>query len=109
MFLPNQPETERLALLFEEMAEAIQVIGKIQRHGFSSTHPEGGPSNRKLLEKELGDVLVAIDLALAAGDVAWSVIAERIPTKVEKLRYFTHFQPAALLDSIYTHDSDRSS
>lgn len=49
-------EAERLSLLLEEMGEAIQVIGKIQRHGYESCHPDGGESNRELLEEEIGHV-----------------------------------------------------
>lgn len=55
-------EAERLALLAEECGEVIQVIGKILRHGYESRHPDGGPTNRQLLEKELGDVFAACDL-----------------------------------------------
>lgn len=49
-------EAERLALLVEEMGEAQQSIGKILRHGYESRHPDGGPTNRETLERELGDV-----------------------------------------------------
>jgi NTP pyrophosphatase (non-canonical NTP hydrolase) len=50
-------EAERLAMLAEECAEVIQVIGKIQRHGYESDNPLfPGTTNRKLLGKELTDV-----------------------------------------------------
>lgn len=51
-------ETERLACLAEEMGEAIQVIGKILRHGYDSFSPKDPlqTTNRTLLERELGDV-----------------------------------------------------
>lgn len=49
-------EAERLALLAEECGEVIQAIGKVLRHGFESTHPDGGPTNRESLERECGDV-----------------------------------------------------
>lgn len=49
-------EAERLALLVEEMGEAQQAVGKILRHGYESRHPDGGPTNRETLERELGDV-----------------------------------------------------
>jgi hypothetical protein len=45
----NPAQAERLAILAEECGEIVQVIGKILRHGFESTHPEGGPTNRQLL------------------------------------------------------------
>lgn len=53
-------EAERLAILFEECAEVIQVVGKILRHGYESVHPNGGMNNRRLLEEELGHVEAAI-------------------------------------------------
>ena len=34
-------QIERLALLTEEMGEALQVIGKIQRHGYQAVGPDG--------------------------------------------------------------------
>lgn len=49
-------EIERLALLAEEMGEAIQAIGKVLRHGYESCHPTTGISNRETLTRELGDV-----------------------------------------------------
>ena len=62
-------EAELLALLLEEMGEAQQVIGKVLRHGYDSTHPDGGPDNRMLLEKEVGDVLAAVDLLVSEHDL----------------------------------------
>lgn len=49
---------ERLAMLFEECAEVIQIIGKIMRHGYNSYHPDDKThsTNRCLLAKELRDV-----------------------------------------------------
>ena len=63
-------EAERLALLLEEMGEAIQIIGKIQRHGYESFNPNTGPpDNRALLEKELGDVFHAVERMIWADDL----------------------------------------
>ncbi len=33
-------EAERLAMLAEEAAEVIQIVGKILRHGYASYHPD---------------------------------------------------------------------
>ena len=33
-------EDERLAMLAEECAEVIQIVSKIQRHGYDSWHPD---------------------------------------------------------------------
>lgn len=67
-------EAERLDLLAEECAEVIQAICKIKRHGYASRHPDGGPSNRQHLQKELGQVRLAIDLMLERGDISESEI-----------------------------------
>lgn len=62
-------EAEALALLSEECAEVVQVIGKIQRHGLHSHNPDDPAkgSNLALLHKELGDVLAAIEIGERIG------------------------------------------
>lgn len=60
-------QTEALAILAEECAEVVQVVGKILRHGLRSCHPDGGPDNRALLESECGDLLAALSIAEHAG------------------------------------------
>ena len=47
-------EVERLAVLAEEMGEAIQCIGIILRHGYESWNPavRASPNNRRMLEIE---------------------------------------------------------
>lgn len=58
----SHAQAEVLALLAEECAEVIQVVGKILRHGLESTHPKGGPVNQRLLAEEIGDVRAAVRL-----------------------------------------------
>lgn len=53
-------EDERLAILIEECAEVIQAATKIQRHGYESTDPDSGETNRAALERERGDLQGAI-------------------------------------------------
>ncbi len=71
----TKAEHERLAFTFEELAEAIQIVGKIMRHGYDSRNPDAEPgtlyagTNRELLEIELGDVEHAIYLLCSNGDV----------------------------------------
>jgi len=65
---------ERLAILMEEAAEVIQIIGKIQRHGYESRHPDGGPTNREMLEKEIGHVNYAVNLLWMKAEIAQSSI-----------------------------------
>lgn len=54
----TEAEKERLAMLAEECAEVIQVVGKILRHGYESYHPDDPQrvTNRDLLIKELADI-----------------------------------------------------
>lgn len=85
-------EAERLALLAEEMGEAIQVIGKILRHGYESKHPDGGPTNRESLERELGDVYAAMDLLGVSLDVDLHVIQEAADRKRERVQKYLHHQ-----------------
>lgn len=86
-------QTERLAMLAEECAEIIQVIGKILRHGYDSYHPDSpNVTNRDLLNREIVDVLSVIDR------VELLDLPERESTIEEawekKLRY-SHHQGAA--------------
>lgn len=86
-------EAERLAVLMEELAEAQQVIGKILRHGYESTHPDGGPSNREELQKELGDVRNAERMMIEAGDLDPAAIQLRAKAKELTIGQYLHHQP----------------
>lgn len=89
----NLSEAERLALLLEELGETQQIIGKILRHGYESynpIHPSG--SNREMLEKELGDVLFAIELMKLNGDIDEDSISEASKNKSLKIRQYLHHQ-----------------
>jgi NTP pyrophosphatase (non-canonical NTP hydrolase) len=89
-------EAERLALLLEELGEAQQVIGKILRHGYESVNPDlpppAGDTNRANLERELGDVLVAIGFLLDAGDIDEHLIEDRKRVKRHKVWQWLHHQ-----------------
>lgn len=74
----NQPfnkltdaEAERLAILAEELAEAIKVIGKILRHGYESVDPTGKETgtNKEQLQVELGHVDAQSTLMMIRGDL----------------------------------------
>ena len=90
----SSAEDERLSILLEEMGEALQIIGKIKRHGYDSRDPTktSSPTNRTMLEKELGDVLAAIKLMDVGQDVSLEGIEKRVPVKVAKLRRYHHHQ-----------------
>ena len=84
-------EIERLAVLAEELGEVQQVIGKILRFGWESRHPDGGPTNRELLEKELGDVEAALALMNVKRDVSEINIGRNTEIKIPKLcQYLLH-------------------
>lgn len=61
-------EAERLAMLAEECGEVIQAVGKILRHGYESTHPDGGPTNREALRREIVDLRVIAYMMGLKGD-----------------------------------------
>ena len=64
-------EAERFAMLAEECAEVIQIIGKILRHGPNSYNPNDQyqTPNSELLEKELRDVFAVTMGMETAGDI----------------------------------------
>lgn len=66
----TEAQAERLTLLSEECAEVIQVIAKIQRHGYESFDPRKPDTiNLGLLEKEIGHVLNAINMMYERCDI----------------------------------------
>jgi NTP pyrophosphatase (non-canonical NTP hydrolase) len=79
-------ETERLAILSEELGEVIQVVGKILRHGWL----DAGYDNRAELEKELGDVYVAMRLLYDGGDVNPHKVHVSQIRKVDKIKKYLH-------------------
>lgn len=85
-------EAERLALLAEECGEVIQAIGKVLRHGFESTHPDGGPTNRESLERECGDVYHAIWRMIGAGDIDGNGMSQRADDKAKTVVRYLHHQ-----------------
>lgn len=60
-------EAEALALLLEECAETIAIVGKALRHGLDSRHPDGGPGNRAMIETEFGHAEAAVDILVRCG------------------------------------------
>jgi NTP pyrophosphatase (non-canonical NTP hydrolase) len=85
-------EAERLALLMEELGEAQQAIGKILRHGYESTHPDGGPTNRATLEREIGDIQNAIELMIGNNDIDRDEIDSRVAYKTLAAKSYLHHQ-----------------
>jgi len=85
-------EAERLAILAEECAEVIQAIGKILRHGYENYHPDGGPTNRKRLETELGHVSAATMMMRANADVDKRRILAYCKEKRSRIGKYSHHQ-----------------
>lgn len=85
-------EAERLALLAEECGEVMQAIGKVLRHGFESTHPDGGPTNREALERECGDVYHAISRLIGAHDIDGNGMTQRADDKAKSVISYLHHQ-----------------
>jgi len=90
----SQSELERLALLSEELGEAQQAIGKIIRHGYQSFNPYAmvRTTNRTDLEKELGDILFAIELMVENKDIVEQDLIIAKSQKAKKVFQFLHYQ-----------------
>lgn len=82
-------EAERLAMLAEECAEVIQVVGKILRHGYESYHPDKPETtNRDLLTEELSDLYAVTEMMSA--DFARIDAVKQEEAFAKKLRYAHH-------------------
>lgn len=90
-------EAERLALLTEECAEVIQIVGKILRHGYASCHPDDIETpNRTLLTDEIGHIQAALQIMESAGDIHPELIEQSCAAKIQKVRrYLHHNMPSA--------------
>jgi hypothetical protein len=90
----SDAEVERLGLLAEECGEAIQIIGKILRHGYESVNPyeEYNGTNRDRLTREIADILVALDFMLLNRDVLQAQLDERKKIKHHKIWDWLHHQ-----------------
>jgi hypothetical protein len=90
----NDAQLERLALLLEELGEAQQAIGKILRHGYESCNPvaDTGITNRRELERELGDINAAMTLMFRAKDVSERGVTLREVKKLASIGRWLHHQ-----------------
>lgn len=85
-------EHERLAMLAEEAAKVVQIVGKILRHGYESKHPDNmnGPTNRQMLENEIADFYAIAGVMEDLKDV--TVEGEAVRQAIKKKRRYTHHQ-----------------
>jgi hypothetical protein len=87
-------ETERLAVLAEELGEVLQIVGKTLRHGYESRNPLEADSltNRRLLEKELGDVMHMVQRMYQSNDIVETTVIERSKYKASTIAKWLHHQ-----------------
>jgi len=87
-------EAERLAYLVGELGEAVQAIGNILRHGYGGKDPSyvESPTNRELLEIELGDVTNAMNMLFDTGDLDRRTVEMRAFYKREACMHYMHHQ-----------------
>lgn len=87
-------EQERLAIVIEECGEVVQAACKILRHGYESTNPKvvDCETNRKALQRELGDLQHAILRMEEAEDVSTYAITTRRLEKPARIKPYLHHQ-----------------
>lgn len=90
---PTPAERERLSLLVEECAEVQQMAAKILRHGYENFLPHGSEhlQNRKVLEEKLGDLVMAMDLLSARGDIDAKKVMRMSNRKWERVWSHMHY------------------
>lgn len=86
------PEAERLEVLLEELGEVIQIIGKIKRHGYENSHPDGDTTNRRLLEYEIGHVKNVINMMVNEGDIDINSIYSSSSKKSQTIWKYLYYQ-----------------
>ena len=103
----NKAIRERLNMLSEECAEVIQIISKIQRHGWSPYHSDdvSKTMNYHLLLKEIADVQAVITGMVLNGDIALPdelipISEPSIEVWQRKLKWTHHQNKEALLDPL---------
>ena len=86
-------QVERFGIFVEECGEALQIVGKIQRHGLLNRNPtiEKAQTNRRMLEKEIGHILNSIKLLIEAGDVREEVILKAAAAKAETIEPWLYY------------------
>ena len=90
-----EPETQELLVyLAEESSEVIQAVAKILRHGLTSCDPTKSRlvSNTKQLEKEIGQVFLAVDFLVKKGVIKSDNIKKAKNTKSKSIYKWLHHQ-----------------
>lgn len=91
----TQAEAERLAILAEECAEVIQIVGKILRHGYESTNPDASHkgTNREQLAREIGDLRAAEERMIICDDISEGEVIDAQREKFASVTRYLHHQP----------------
>lgn len=84
-------EYERFSLLVEEIGEVLQIIGKIQRHGYHASFEGIEYDNRGDLETELGHLMFAIHLMAQRGDISTNNVERSMILKSHKVWKYLHY------------------
>ena len=79
-------EKELLSITQEECAEVTQVISKIFRFGWDSSHPNLSQNNKERLEEELGDLICMIGLLIDKKIVSETNLEKAAEAKLKKLK-----------------------
>lgn len=90
----SKAEIERLAILIEECAEVQQIACKILRHGYNSYDPTiigPAPTNKQLLERELGDLSFVIDFLTEVKDISYRKCLDAKINKAKNIQKYLHF------------------
>lgn len=99
-------QAEALALLAEECGELIQAIGKIQRHGLWSEHPESRIPNQHTLTREIGDVLAALRICEVQRLIDWGSVIGARDRKMIKVPKYLHHAKVVAEQPDYRDDSE---
>lgn len=90
----TEAEAERLAMLAEEAAEVIHVVGKILRHGYEQKHPDKGTTNRENLRSEMIDFGAVQNALFDSGDIKTITEIEKHNVwHVHKMKWARHQEP----------------
>ncbi len=87
-------QMEQLFCLSEECGEVIQAVSKILRHGYEEFSPfdETKTTNRKNLEKELGDLYHWINELYSSEDIDSINVSEAREIKEISCKPYLHHQ-----------------
>ena len=86
----TEAEAETLACLSEEAGEIVQIVAKALRHGLGSCHPDGGETNRENINKEVGDLLAIVSIAVGWGMLDADSIESYRRGKLDRIERYLH-------------------